>query len=281
MISTNSLKNFVLVNGFLFLLGFHQYKFMIYTENIYQNNVFFKFLFTLFIFIIRNYILLNFIDYGTINKLKINNDELNLPMEEYKNEFHVNVITTTSIEAATYLFIKSNIIHSYFSENIYHDIIYFIPYSFIYEVIFDFFHYMTHRLLHNKYIYKYLHKKHHKFKHPISIITFYQDPLDLMITNSIPTIFGILLFRKISYLQFNVILVYKNFIEISGHAGKIIHPTCSFTQFIWLPKLLHMELYTQDHDLHHSLNNCNYSKRFSLWDKLFGTYKCPNSIENK
>jgi hypothetical protein len=30
--------------------------------------------------------LLNFIDYGTINKLKINNDELNLPKEEYKNE---------------------------------------------------------------------------------------------------------------------------------------------------------------------------------------------------
>ena len=273
MISTNSFKNFVLVNGVLFLLGFHQYKFMIYTENIYQNNLFFKFLFTLLFFTTRNYMLLNFIDYGTKNKPNINIDYENIPKEEYKNEFHLNVLTTTTIEAVTYLFIKSNIIHSYFSENIYHDIIYFIPYSFIYEVIFDFFHYTTHRLLHNKHLYKYIHKKHHKFNHPISIITFYQDPLDLMITNSIPTILSILLFGKISHFQFNVILIYKNFIEISGHTGKIVYPACSFSQFIWLPKMLHIELYTDDHDLHHSLNNCNYSKRFSLWDKLFGTYK--------
>jgi sterol desaturase/sphingolipid hydroxylase (fatty acid hydroxylase superfamily) len=273
MISKNSLRNFIIVNGFLFLLGYYQYKFMMYAENIYQNNVFFKFLFTLFVFVTRNYMLLNFIDHGTKNKPNISIDYVNIPKEEYKNEFHVNVVTTTSIETVTYLFIKSNIIHSYFSENIYHDIIYFIPYSFIYEVIFDFFHYTTHRLLHNKHLYKYLHKKHHKFKHPISIITFYQDPLDLLITNSIPTILSILLFRKISHLQFNVILVYKNFIEISGHTGKMVHPACSFSQFIWLPKVLHIELYTDDHDLHHSQNNCNYSKRFSLWDKVFGTYK--------
>lgn len=273
MISINSLKNFILVNGFLFLLGFYQYKIIMYIENIYNFHLFFKFLFTLFVFVTRNYVLLKFIDYGTKNKPSISIEYANIPKEEYKYEFHVNVFTTTTMEALTHLFIKSNIINLYFSKNIYHDIIYFIPHSFIFEIIFDFFHYITHRLLHNKHLYKYLHKKHHKFKHPISIITFYQDPLDLMITNSIPTILSILLVSKISYLQFNFILVYKNFIEISGHTGKIIHPACSFSQCIWLPKLLNMELYTHDHDLHHSLNNCNYSKRFSLWDKLFGTYK--------
>jgi len=273
MISTNSLKNFVFVNGFLFLLGFYQYKFIIFFENICQSHVIFKFLFTLFVFVTRNYILLHFIDYGTKDKLKINNDELNLPKEEYKNEFHVNVFTTTFIETMTHLFIKFNIIHSYFSKNIYHDIIYFIPYSFMFEIVFDFFHYLAHRLLHHKYIYKYLHKKHHKFKHPISITTFYQDPLDLMITNFTPTILTLSVIPKISYLQFHFIVVYKNFIEISGHSGRISYPTCSFPQFVWLPKFLHIELYTQDHDLHHSLNKCNYSKRFSLWDKVFGTYK--------
>jgi sterol desaturase/sphingolipid hydroxylase (fatty acid hydroxylase superfamily) len=273
MISKNSLKNFIIVNGFLFLLGYYQYQFMVYAENIYHSHLFFKFLFTLFVFVTRNYMLLNFIDYGTKNKPNISIDYENIPKEEYKYEFHINVVTTTAVETLTYLFVKSKIIHLYFSKNIYHDIIYFIPYSFIYEVIFDFFHYITHRLLHNKHLYKYLHKKHHKFNHPISITTFYQDPLDLMITNSIPTILSILLLRKISHLQFNVILVYKNFIEISGHTGKIVYPACSFSQFIWLPKVLHIELYTDDHDLHHSLNNCNYSKRFSLWDKVFGTYK--------
>lgn len=63
------------------------------------------------------------------------------------------------------------------------------------------------------------------------------------------------------------------FIEISGHIGKRMHPTSSFSQFIWLPKFFNIELYTEDHDLHHSHNNCNYSKRFSLWDKVFGTHK--------
>lgn len=215
-----------------------------------------------------------FVEYGTKNKPNIDNSSIpNIPKEEYKNEFHLNVFTTTTIETLTHLFIKSNIIHSYFSKNIYHDIIYFIPYSFIYEVIFDFFHYTTHRLLHNKYIYKYIHKKHHKFNHPICITTFYQDPLDLIMTNSIPTILSLLIVPNISYLQFHFILIYKNFIEIGGHSGKNSYPTPSFPQFIWFPKLLHIELYTEEHDLHHSQNNCNYSKRFSLWDKVFGTYK--------
>jgi len=98
----------------------------------------------------------------------------------------------------------------------------------------------------------------------------------LVITNSIPTIVTLLIIPNISYLQFHFIIVYKNFIEIAGHSGKISYPTCSFPQFVWLPKLLHIELYTDDHDLHHSLNNCNYSKRFSLWDKFFGTYKSTN-----
>ena len=74
-------------------------------------------------------------------------------------------------------------------------------------------------------------------------------------------------------MQFNLIITYKLFIEISGHIGKKIYPTSCFSQFMWLPKLLEIELYTEDHDLHHSMNNCNYSKRFSFWDKLFGTYK--------
>jgi sterol desaturase/sphingolipid hydroxylase (fatty acid hydroxylase superfamily) len=71
-----------------------------------------------------------------------------------------------------------------------------------------------------------------------------------------------------------MIIVYKNFIEISGHSGKKLYPTSCFSQFKWLPQWLNIELYTEDHDLHHSLNNCNYGKRFSLWDKLFNTYKC-------
>jgi sterol desaturase/sphingolipid hydroxylase (fatty acid hydroxylase superfamily) len=66
-------------------------------------------------------------------------------------------------------------------------------------------------------------------------------------------------------------MTYKTYIEIAGHCGKEIN-TPSFPQFIWIPRFFDMELYTANHDLHHSSNNCNYSKRFSLWDKVFGTY---------
>jgi sterol desaturase/sphingolipid hydroxylase (fatty acid hydroxylase superfamily) len=274
-LSVNSIKNFIFINSFLFILALYQYNFISYYEKMIQINILFEFIFVFFIFIIRNYLLINFIDYGTKNKFKINNDIMNIPREEYKYEFHINVINTTSVECITHLFIKKVIINN-LSKNIYYEILYFIPVSFAFEIIFDFFHYFGHRLLHNKLLYKYLHKKHHKFKHPCSITTFYQDPIDLLITNSAPTILSLIILQNtsyISYLQFNFITIYKNFIEISGHSGKKSYPTSSFPQCIWLPKLLDIELYTEDHDLHHSLNNCNYSKRFSLWDKLFNTYK--------
>jgi sterol desaturase/sphingolipid hydroxylase (fatty acid hydroxylase superfamily) len=58
----------------------------------------------------------------------------------------------------------------------------------------------------------------------------------------------------ISYKQFNFLLVYKEYIEICG------------------PECLGIQLHTEDHDLHHTSSQCNYGKRFCLWDKVFGTY---------
>ena len=109
--------------------------------------------------------------------------------------------------------------------------------------------------------------------------TFYQDPLDVVISISLPTIISSKVIPNISYFQFNLIIIYKNFIEISGHCGKILYPNTSFPQFIWLTKWLKIELYAEDHDLHHSSNNCNYSKRFTLWDKVFCTYKSSSLVK--
>ena len=77
---------------------------------------------------------------------------------------------------------------------------------------------------------------------------------------------------NISYFQFILLVVYKTAVEIAGHTGKKTYPTSSFPQFPWLVKYLGIELYTENHDLHHRYLNCNFSKRLSLWDKLFGTY---------
>lgn len=273
LISRGSLKNFIIVNSVLLSIGMSQYNILLHANHHYIV----EFCLTLFIFLIRNYSIMKFIDYGVSNKESINKDTTTMPKEDYKYEFHYYVLSSTTVEAVTHLIINNNF--TYIDRALYQDIILFIPTSFIFEILFDFFHYISHRALHSKYLYKYSHKVHHKFKHPTTITSYYQDPLDLIITNSIPTMFALSLTNNISYRQFNLILIYKTFIEISGHCGKCVYPTSSFPQFMWLPKLLQIDLYTEDHDLHHSLNNCNYAKRFSIWDKIFNTYK-PYQLEN-
>lgn len=266
MISKNSFKSFVLINGFIFILSICQFK----ATNLYQMSVCINLLIVFAFMIFRNYILILFLTHNTRNKKQMINNP-GLPIERYKYEFHLRVFSSTSIEAITYVFIKNNIAMN--TSIILYDFIYFIPISFTFELIFDLFHYLSHRLLHsNKYLYKNIHKEHHNFQYVTPIITFYQNPIDLIISNSIPTILTLLIIPKMTLFNFNAILVYKSFIEISGHSGKQLYPNTSFIQFRWMPIYLNIQLYSEDHFLHHHLNNCNYSKRFSLWDKAFGTY---------
>jgi sterol desaturase/sphingolipid hydroxylase (fatty acid hydroxylase superfamily) len=74
---------------------------------------------------------------------------------------------------------------------------------------------------------------------------------------------------------------YKTMQEIAGHSGKKLKGS-SFIPCIWLPRAFGIELYSQDHELHHKLPAWNFSKRFSLWDKVFGTfYYEQNSLKCK
>jgi len=125
----------------------------------------------------------------------------------------------------------------------------------------------------NGFLYQYLHKIHHHKNTPTILDTYYQNPLDLILSNAIPFCIVIKLIGNISMFELMLIGVYKSSVEIAGHTGKQIYPTSSFPQCPWLVKYFNIELYTEDHDLHHANPNCNYSKRFSLWDKIFGTYK--------
>lgn len=265
MVSYKSFINFIKINTLLSSIGLIQY---ILIER--DFNVYARFFVTFTAFFIRNYGLMALIDYGVRQKPMIHNQVS--VKEAFKHEFKLNVVSSTAVEMITYIFIRSFMFGRYTSITI-RDIIWFIPISFIFELVFDFFHYWSHRIVHNKFLYRYIHKKHHKFLYPKTIVTYYQEPLDLLITNSLPTILALLLVPLFTLPQFNMMLIYKEFIEISGHCGKLIHPTSSFSQCIWLPKLINIQLHTEDHDLHHSLNKCNYSKRFSIWDRLFGTYK--------
>jgi sterol desaturase/sphingolipid hydroxylase (fatty acid hydroxylase superfamily) len=259
-ISKKSIKNFTIVNSTLILIGlFH-----------YFCNCIFDSIFIIYLLNVgKNYLLLSIINESVKDKelLCINN----IPKENYNYEFDINIFTSSIVETGTSLYINNYIIQINNSE---FKIFLFIPLSFIYELTFDFFHYWMHRISHeNKYLYKYLHKKHHKYNNINSCITYYQSPFDLILTNSLPQIMSLLIFPYFSRLEYEIINIYLKYQEISGHNGHKTYPTSCFGQCIWLPRILNIELYSEDHYLHHSLNNCNYAKRFSLWDKLFNTYK--------
>lgn len=152
-----------------------------------------------------------------------------------------------------------------------YEILSFIPKTFAFEVIFDLFHYITHRISHsNKYLYMF-HKIHHLHAKPVAVKSFTHHPIDLLLSNSIPMIITSKLI-SLTKNQLNIFLIYKTFIEIAGHSGHMSHPSSSFPQFIFIPKLLGIEYYTEDHDMHHLVSKGNYAKRFKLWDVVFGTY---------
>lgn len=276
MISASSFKNFLFINGFMFSIGFLGH----YLSQSLNHTISIEILTIMSVFLLRNIFFIEFIQHHLKNKENIHPRFTKKEdyLETYPNEFTLHIFSSTTIETLTYLFIKHRMpqfqTHNHPSAIItVKEILYFIPQSFLFELIFDFFHYWTHRILHsNKFLYTHIHKKHHKFNYTIPILTFYHHPLDLVITNSIPQIITLCIFPSISLFQYNVILTYKTFIEICGHSGKKSYPIGSFTQFIWLPRFFHISLYTEDHALHHSSNYCNYSKRFSLWDKQFETY---------
>jgi Delta7-sterol 5-desaturase len=267
--SFRSYKSFVYINSILLTLGFLEYSICVSLYSYWKIQKIIYFLGLLSIFSIRNYGLIQLIDYGTSNKKSISN--ITTINEQYPYELYMIMIRSNCIETITHMYIVSFM--TFYEDLSQYDLVLFIPISFLFEIVFDFFHYSGHRMLHHPSVYRYFHKVHHRFLHPASITTYYQDPVDLLITNSLPTILALYMIPRISHLMFHWLLIYKNFIEISGHCGKISYPASSFPQFVWLPRVLGIELYTENHDIHHSLNNCNYAKRFSLWDKVFGTYQ--------
>lgn len=240
--------------------------------NLKTNNFIHNFCFMSIIYISRNYILLYLIEYFSRNKKKICDKESSFPKEEYKYEFNKYLIMNTMVESGFHSLFINKILNNGLSRNLSYDLILFIPISFLYEVIYDFFYYLLHRSFHHKFIYKYFHKVHHKFKHPIPILLYYQHPIDWFLVTTVPTIISLYFIPSITHLQFDLILVYKTGVELYGHCGRKVYPLTTLPQFPWLVKFLNIGLFAEDHDLHHSINNCNYGKRFSLWDKVFNTY---------
>ena len=148
----------------------------------------------------------------------------------------------------------------------------FIPKTFVFEVIFDLFFYWQHFFLHKiKWLYRHVHKIHHAHGKNISLLTTYQlHPGDLVLTTLSMYLTSCVV--PLYELQYFSWIIFKIVEEQAGHIAVDNTDSC-FSQCIWIPRYLDIDLNNSDHYQHHTLNNCNYGKRFSLWDKVFGTFK--------
>ena len=157
------------------------------------------------------------------------------------------------------------------------NLLYFIPISFLYELLLDLCHYSAHRALHSvPSLYKYVHKKHHS-EHYIQVYTsFNHTMLDYFLTNTIPLVITSYIV-PMSPRMFTIQFCYKVLVEFGGHSGKV-NKAGSFPQCIWIPQFFNIALTNVDHNEHHINPMVNFSKRFSIWDKLFGTYADKNHV---
>ena len=270
-ISNKSILTFFNVNGSLLSISFTNYMAICYIQDVYWLH---KIILTYFIYILRNYLMM-FLLFASTNHKQFTND-INVNNDSnYQLTSHMYVLSTTFLDSITSIFLYDQLLPiSTSTSNITSSIVYFIPMSFLFEIILDFFHYWSHRILHlNRKLYINVHKTHHKKSNPVIINTYFFSPLDVIATISMPMILTVYIFPyKLSLFEFVMISAYKQYTELAGHSGKMLAPASSFPQCIWLPRFFNIELYAEDHDLHHKINNCNYAKRFSLWDKVFGTY---------
>ena len=194
-------------------------------------------------------------------------------LTEIKNQYDMKlldiryILIWAIIEGISYNFLNLRK-----NPNIMYNLITFIPVTFLYEIMYDFIFYIHHYLAHKiKLLYRLLHKKHHQHHNNINIISlYYTDAIDIII-NTIYIIFITYLF-PIYELQFFTWIFHKLVVELAGHSGTDDNHSC-FSQLVFIPRLLDIDLNKADHFLHHLSSKYNFSKRFSLWDKVFGTYK--------
>ncbi|EGZ27807.1 hypothetical protein PHYSODRAFT_472110 [Phytophthora sojae] len=157
----------------------------------------------------------------------------------------------------------------------------FVPKSLLFEVLFDLFHYCMHWTCHSSaWLYQHVHKQHHLHLHPCPLSTYEQDGVDLFLTNMLPFFLAWSLSFPFSAFQLHLLFAYKTYVEVAGHSGLEVKGF-SFPQMPLLNNVTSICLRVHDHDLHHTHPRWNFAKRFSLWDKVFGTFRPGRPLTEK
>lgn len=170
----------------------------------------------------------------------------------------------------------------------------FICRSFAWELVFDFFHYWAHRLCHaSPFLYRNVHKTHHRVAAPSPLTTYDHSPWDIVLSNTLPALVAFAVvdcvgLGSMDAMELNLLFAYKSYVEVAGHSGVDVKPR-SFPQFVWLPGSIPclagdtdysgIAIHTREHDWHHAVLRSNFSKRFRVWDVVFGTYEDPRQAK--
>lgn len=133
-------------------------------------------------------------------------------------------------------------------------------------VLEDFFEYWGHRLLHVPWLYQRIHKVHHHFKTPFAFTGAYAHPIEVVWLGLATFFPGFIL--KPHLFTFYVWINLRQFDTAITHCGYDLP-----NPLHWLP----FDIYggTRFHDYHHTAFNYNFASRFTIIDKLCGTYKMP------
>eukprot|EP00484_Ammonia_sp_Unknown_P016285 CAMPEP_0197058368 /NCGR_PEP_ID=MMETSP1384-20130603/106956_1 /TAXON_ID=29189 /ORGANISM="Ammonia sp." /LENGTH=219 /DNA_ID=CAMNT_0042493093 /DNA_START=363 /DNA_END=1022 /DNA_ORIENTATION=- len=154
---------------------------------------------------------------------------------------------------------------------------------FVWEIWYDFGHYWGHRMAHHyKWLYDLGHCKHHENVCPDAWDGFNITLDDAILTNWIPHMFSLFITTKLifrgrpfSLFEYHVLESYKAFVEVTGHVG-VDFKGHSFPMFPPLAYYTGIDIGTAAyHSLHHRYYTCNFTKRFTLWDRVFGTMRVP------
>ena len=147
-----------------------------------------------------------------------------------------------------------------------------------------FVYYWLHRTLHMyPVLYARIHAKHHSLGSPTAKATLYHTVLEQLLEILVPTIvvqllaataqpdsaasFFYLTCGELAFAYTNIQLL-----EVIGHSG--YHwPGSSFVFMPIVPMVCGIDLRVADHDAHHTDRVVNFSKQFSIWDRVFGTHQ--------
>ena len=132
-------------------------------------------------------------------------------------------------------------------------------------IAFDTLFYWIHRFAHTPWFYNKFHKQHHEYKVSVAIATYYNHPLDFIITNIIPN-----LLTEIMFVKIHVVCVYMWVLFVTPF---VLLSHCGYN-LSWSPySIIPFVADTRYHDYHHSPNIGNYGIFFVFWDTLCKTNK--------